>query len=131
MVVSWLLFPLVLLAVCFGCGLAVEWAGAWRLSPALLLPLGLALVIVVATLTTSRSETAPLTTPIVVALSLAGYALARRRLRLLRLDLWALGVGLGIYGICAAPVVLSGNATFLGYFVDSDPAFHFVLGDWM
>lgn len=131
MVVAWVLFPLVLLAVCLGCGLTVNWASGGALPGALILPVGLALVIVAATLTTARSATAPLTTAVVVVLAVAGYALSWRQGRRLRLDPWALGVGLGVFAFCAAPLVLSGNATFLGYFVDSDPAFHFELATWL
>ncbi len=131
MVVAWGLFPMVLLAVCLGCGLTVDWASGGVISGALLLPIGLALVIVAATLTTARAGTAPLTTAVVVILAVAGYALSWRQWRRLRPEPWALAVGLGVFAICAAPLVLSGNATFLGYFVDSDPAFHFELTNWL
>jgi hypothetical protein len=127
MVVAWLLFPLVLLAVCLGCGLAVERIAGWRLPGALLASVGLALIIVVATLTTSRPITAPLTTVVVVVVALGGYAVGWRRMRGLRPEPWTLVVGLGVFAVCAAPVVASGSATFLGYFVDGDPAFHFAL----
>jgi hypothetical protein len=131
LVVAWLLFPLVFLAVCLGCGLAVQWLSGRALPGALLPAVGLALIVVVASLTTTRSFTAPITTALVVVFALAGYALSIRQLRRVVLDPWALAVGLGIYALCAAPVVLSGNATFLGYFVDSDPAFHLVLINWL
>jgi hypothetical protein len=129
MVVAWLLFPLVLLAVCLGCGLAVERVAGWLLPGALLLPVGLALVIVTVTLTTTNRTTAPLSTAIVVALAVAGYASSWRRLRTLRPEPWAAAVGVGVFAVCAAPVVLSGNATFLGYFVDNDSPAHFALID--
>lgn len=131
MVVAWVLFPLVFLAVCTGCGLAVERVGGWDLPGGLLPPIGLALIILVSSLTTMAAATAPLSPVVVVVLAIAGYAGSRQRLRLLRPDPWMLAVGLGVYAICAAPVVLSGNATFLGYFVDSDPAFHFELISWL
>ena len=127
MAVAWLLFPLMLLAVCLGCGLAVERAAGWQLAGSLLPSLGLTLVIVAATLTTEHDATASLTTPLVVVLALVGYAVSWRRLRELRPDCWALVVGLGVFAICAAPVVLSGNATFLGYFLLNDAAVHFSL----
>ena len=130
MVITWVLFPLVLLAACMGCGLAVEWVAGWRLPGGLLPAVGLGLIIVVATLTTSHSQTARFTTALVVALALAGYALSWRRLRRLAPDPWQLAVGLSVFIICAAPLVLSGNGTILGYFVDSDPAFHLVLINW-
>jgi hypothetical protein len=129
MVVDWLAFPLVLLAVCLGCGLAVERAGGWTLPGTLLPSLGLALLIVVATLTTQSATIAPLTTWAVVLLALAGYASSWRRLVALRPEPWAAAVGVGVFLVCAAPVVLSGNATFLGYFVDNDSAYHFSLID--
>lgn len=131
MVVAWVLFPMVLVAVCLGCGLTVNWASGGAVSGALLLPIGLALVVVAATLTTARAGTASLTTPVVIVLALAGYALCWRQWRHLRPDPWALAVGLGVFVICAAPLVLSGNASFLGYFMDSDPAFHFELTNWL
>jgi hypothetical protein len=127
MITAWLLFPLVMLAVCLGCGLTVERIAGWRLSGAVLLAVGLALVMVLATLTTNRSDTAPLTTWLVVIVAVVGYATSWRRVCLLRPEPWTAAIGLGIFAIGAAPVVLSGNATFLGYFVDSDTAFHLVL----
>ncbi len=127
MLAAWLLFPLVMLLVCLGCGLAVERVGGWQLSGPGLLAVGLAVIMVLATLTTSRSDTAPLTTGLVALVALAGYATSLRRVRRLRPDPWTAAIGLGIFAVAAAPVVLSGNATFLGYFVDSDTAFHLVL----
>ena len=129
MVVAWVLFPLALLAVCAGCGLAVERVAGWDLPGTILPSVGLALVIVAATLSTDSRTTAPLTTALVVLLALAGYGTSLRRVRRLRPDPWALGVGLAVFAVCAAPVVVSGNATFLGYFSLNDPAFHFALID--
>ena len=129
MFVAWVLFPLLALAVCLGCGLLVERAAGWPLPGAVLPSAGLALVIVAATLTTSRGATAPLTTWVVLTLGLIGYASSWPRLRALRLEPTAIAVGLAVFAVCAAPVVLSGNASFLGYFVDNDSAFHFALLD--
>ena len=131
MVVAWALFPLVLVAGCLGCGLLVERLTGWQLSGALLPPVGLALIIVASALTTAHVATAPITTALVVVLALAGYAVSWRRLARLRLDHLAVAVGLATFAIGAAPVVLSGNATFLGYFIDSDPSFHFILANWL
>jgi hypothetical protein len=129
MIVAWAVFPLVLLAVCLGCGLLVERIAGWRLPGALLPSVGLALIVVVATLTTYKAATAPFTTATVVALALAGYVSSLPRVRALRLDPWALAAGLGVFAVLAAPVVLSGNASFLGYFVLNDTAVHFALID--
>jgi hypothetical protein len=113
--VAWVLFPLALLAVCLGCGLAVERVAGWELPGTILPSVGLALVI--------------LATPLVVVLALAGYATSVTRLRGLRPDPWPLGVGVAVFAVCAAPMVLSGNATFLGYFTLNDGAVHFALID--
>jgi hypothetical protein len=90
-VVAWLLFPLVLLAVCLGCGLVVERIAGWSLPGGLLPSAGLAVVIVAATLSTERAVTAPLTTALIVVLALAGYVSSWRRLRSLRPEPWASG----------------------------------------
>jgi hypothetical protein len=129
MAVAWLLFPLVLLAVALGCGLLVERAAGRRLPGALLPSLGLALVVVAAELCTDRRATAGLATAAVVVLASAGYVLGWRRLRGLRPDPWAVGVGVALFAVFAAPVVLSGHATFLGYFFLNDTAWHLVLMD--
>ncbi len=127
MIVAWALFPLVLLAVCVGCGLTVERVAGWHLPGALIASIGLALVIATATLTTYEASTAPFTTALVVLLALAGYVTSIGRVRELRLEPWMLAVGLSVFVVLAAPVVLSGNATFLGYFVLNDASVHFAL----
>jgi hypothetical protein len=128
-VVAWLLFPLALLAVCVGCGLAVERVAGWPLPGGLVPSVGLAMVIVAATLTTDRATTAPLTTAVIVAMALGGFVASGRRLRAVRLDGWSVAVGFGVFAVCAAPVVLSGTATYLGYYVLNDAVFHFSLID--
>jgi hypothetical protein len=127
MFVAWVLFPLVLVAVCLGCGLLVERIAGWELPDGLLVSLGLVAVIVVATLATDRAKTAPLATASVLALALAGYASSWRRLRRLRPPGWALAAALGVYCVAAAPVVASGSAAFLGYFQLNDTNVHFSL----
>lgn len=129
MIIDWLLFPLVMLAVCVGCGLTVERIAGWRLWGGLLPALGLVLVIVVASLTTNQAVTVWLTTPLVVFLAIVGYATSLERLRGWRPEPWALAVGLALFAAYAAPFVLSGNAGFAGYFIDNDAAIHFALID--
>ena len=89
MVLAWLVFPLVMLAVCLGCGLAVERLSGWELPGVIVASVGLALVMVVATLTTENSGTAAWTLPVVLALAAAGYATGWRRLRARHLEGWA------------------------------------------
>src|SRR5437879_4360993 len=129
MLVAWVLFPLVLLAVCLGCGLLVERIAGLKLADGLLPSLGLILVIAFATLTTARASFAPITTAGVVVLAVAGFASSWRRARSLRPRGWGLAVGLATYAVAAAPVVLSGRAAFLGYFTLNDSAFQFALID--
>jgi hypothetical protein len=129
MIVDWLVFPLLLLAVCLGCGLTVERLTGWQLWGGLLPAVGLVLVIVVSSLTTNYAGTAPLTTPVVLVLAVAGYASSRKRLASFRLEPWALVVALALFAVYAAPIVLFGTAGFAGYFVDNDAAFHFALID--
>ena len=129
MAVSWLLFPLVMLVLCLGCGLLLERATGRPLPGPLLPSIGLAVIIVLAELPTDRNATAGLATPVVIVVAVAGYALGWRRLRALRPDMWAVGVGCAAFALCAAPVVLSGHATFLGYFFLNDTAWHLALVD--
>ncbi len=114
-------------AVCLGCGLLVEWLSGWTLPGTILISVGLAAVIVIATLLTAHEATAPLATPVVVILAIAGYVVPRRRAISLRPEPAALGAAVGVFAVCAAPIVLSGNASFLGYFVLNDAVFHFSL----
>src|SRR6202043_3775844 len=129
MFVAWVLFPLVALLVCLGCGLLVERVAGVEMSAGVLVSLGLALVIVTATLTTDRAGTASLTTPLVVLLAAAGYTTSLARLRRLRVRTWALAATAGVYCAAAAPVVASGSAAFLGYFQLNDTAVHLILID--
>jgi hypothetical protein len=128
MVASWLLFPLVLTALCLGCGLLVELAAGRRLPGTLLAPAGFALGVVFAGILTSRGETASLASPAVVIAALAGFALGLRthkrgwsRIRA-ALDGWAIAAALASFLVYGAPVILSGHPTFLGYIKLDDTA---------
>lgn len=127
LVASWLVFPLVLAALSLGCGLLVERAAGISLPGALLPPLGLALIVVEADLVTMKGPTAPLATPLAIALAVAGYGLAARRGR--RIDLWPAAAALAVFAVYAAPIVLSGRATFAGYITLDDTATWLALTD--
>jgi hypothetical protein len=129
--ICWVLFPLVVTVVALGCGLLVNAATGGGVSGVLLLPVGLALVTVASAVVTYRGATAPLATPLVLVLAAAGYVLSLPRGRLPSVDWWAGGAGLGVLGVFAAPVVLSGHATFLGYTLLGDTSIHFILADWV
>jgi hypothetical protein len=121
MLVAWLLFPVVLVALCLGCGLLLEALAGRRLPGALLAPAGFAVIVVVAGILTSRGETAALATPAIIFLGNVGVALTypwRGR----RPDGWVLGAALGVFAAYATPVVLSGDPTFTGYIKLDDTA---------
>jgi hypothetical protein len=111
--VCWLLFPVVLFLLALGCGLLVE-RFTGRLPGVLVVGVGLAVVVIVGDFLTQADFTSELAMPAVVLLALAGAVLSPRR-RERRLDSWALGAALGVFGVYAAPIVLSGEATFAGY----------------
>jgi hypothetical protein len=129
MVSSWLIFPLVLALLALGAGLLVENVAGRRLPGTLLLPTGYALIVVAAQLPAQFDQTAELGPPLVVALTVAGLALGAERLRASRPDPWAAGCALAVFAVFAAPVVLSGEATFTGYIRLDDTASWLGLAD--
>jgi hypothetical protein len=124
---EWLLFPLLLAALCLGCGLLVEAATRQRLPGALLPGVGLAATIVVGTLLTLADATAELTTPVVVGLAAIGGTAGWRNRR--RPNGWAIAAALAVLAIYAAPIVLSGEATLAGYIKLDDSATWLALTD--
>src|SRR5436190_2683675 len=121
MLACWLAFPALLIALACGCGLLVQKIAGVEL-PGLLVPgVGLAAIIVVAGFTTIADATAEVTAPLVVAIAVVGLALSRPRL-LRRPEWWALGAGLAVFLVYAAPIVLSGEPTFAGYVKLDDTA---------
>src|ERR671924_644131 len=124
--VAWALFPLVLAALCVGCGLLVE-ALAGRRLPGTLVPVaGLALVVVVGQVTTLADAIAELTTPLMVALAGLGLSL---RWRGRRIEPWAAACAVAVFAVYAAPIVLSGQATFAGFIKLDDTATWMALTD--
>lgn len=128
LLVPWLVFPLVLGLISLGCGLLLEQLSAIELTGALVLPAGFAVVIVAAGFATMTSATAGVATPLVVALAVAGWGLSIPWRRA-RLDGFALAAGAGTFAAFAAPVVLSGRATFAGYIKLDDTATWLALTD--
>ena len=129
MLAAWIVFPVLLLAVCAGVGLLVEELSGRRLPGALLAPLGMAGVTVVGLATTGSSTTAPWTAPLVALLAAAGFAVAALHRRSIRPELPALLLALAVFCVFAAPVVLSGEATFAGYVKLDDTATWFAITD--
>jgi hypothetical protein len=126
--VSWIVFPLLLGVLSLGCGLLVEAACRVRFPGALLAPAGLALVVVAGQLATATDATAELTVPLAVGLAVAGFALAPSG-RFRELDGWALAAAVGVLAVFAAPIVMSGDATFAGYQRLDDTTFWFGITD--
>jgi hypothetical protein len=126
-IVSWIVFPLLLIALCLGLGFLLEAAAGARMKGVLLAPAGYLLAVVVEGILTSRGETALLATPATVLMALAGFALLflevrEGRRKLPSIDRWALGAAAGVFVVYAAPVVLSGHPTFTGYIKLDDTA---------
>jgi hypothetical protein len=126
--VCWLVFPLLLAVICLGCGLAVERCSGARIQPPLVLPVGFAAVVVVGLFTTLSAQTARLTLPSVLAVAALGLASSVPR-TLPRIDPWAVGSAVLVFAVFAAPVVLSGEATFAGYIKLDDTATFLALVD--
>ncbi|HEY2770382.1 MAG TPA: hypothetical protein VGI87_07440 [Solirubrobacteraceae bacterium] len=132
MLASWVLFPVLLGLLCLGCGLLLELVAGTRIPRPLLLPAGLAVVVVVAQLAISTSATIPLALPAVLVVAVAGIVLGRRRigeLRALHGARWGIAAAAGVFAVFAAPIVLSGQATFAGYIRLDDTSTWFALTD--
>jgi hypothetical protein len=110
---SWVLFPLALAAVGAGWGVLAGRAAAGQVAGVLLVPLGLAGALVVASLLTAWSVSAPAAVPVVGVGAVAGLLIGWPSRR--RIARWPALAALGALLVYAAPVLLSGSATFAGY----------------
>ena len=128
LLVCWLVFPLLLAAVCLGCGLAVTRWTRTHVPATLLIPVGFAAVVVIGSFTTLTPRTAPLTVPLFLAVAAVGVASSLAAARP-RMDVWAMSAALVVFAVFAAPVVLSGEATFAGYIKLDDTATFLALTD--
>jgi hypothetical protein len=128
MLVAWVVYPLVLLALCAGLGLLVDVLSGHRLPGALVPPAGLAAIVVVGQFTTLSDATAELTVPVICFLAVlgAGFSLPWR---FGRPDPWPLAAALAVFAVFAAPVVLSGEPGFAGYIKLDDTATWLALTD--
>lgn len=126
LILSWVLFPLVLVAIGAGWGVIVERAAGARVNGALLLPLGLAAALVLAGTLTAFTATAPAAATVVACGAVAGLLFAWPGRRL---SLWPLLGALGVLLAYGAPVLLSGQATFLGFIKLDDTATWFNIID--
>jgi hypothetical protein len=127
--VAWVFFPLLLMALCLGCGLALEALARQRLPGALLPGVGLAAIVVVGGFLTLADGTAELATPVVVGLAFVGGIVGSRNRWRPRGMGWPIVVAAGVFAIYAAPIVLSGDATIAGYIKLDDSATWLALTD--
>ena len=130
LVATWLLFPLIMLALCVGCGLLLDTILGTRLPGVLLAGAGLALMIVVTQFLELVNGLAPFSTPAAVAMAVAGWGLSWRR-RPMRIWRWPALAALAVFAVYAAPIVLSGEATFAGYIKLDDTATWMAFTDWV
>ena len=94
---------------------------------ALVLPVGFAVLILAGELATLSGATAGLAGPFVVVLAIAGLLLAPPWP--LRAWGWPAAAATATYAVYAAPIVLSGQATFGGYIKLDDTATYFAMTD--
>ncbi len=119
--VAWVVFPLVLLALCVGLGLLVDLLSGRRLPGVLVVPVGFAAIVVVGEFTTATDATAELTVPVVLLLTVLGAGLSFPW-RFGRLKPLPAAVAVGVFLVFGAPVILSGEPTFAGYIKLDDTA---------
>ena len=128
MFAAWVVYPLVLLALCAGLGLLVDVLCGRRLPGALVAPVGLAAIVVAGQFTTLSDGTADLTLPLLLALAIAGAGLSVPW-RFGRPDPLPIAVAAGVFLVFGAPVILSGEPTFAGYIKLDDTATWLALTD--
>lgn len=129
--VAWLVFPAVLLALAAGWGCGVARLSGVELPLVLVLPLGFAAVVAVSGLVTTFSWAAELTAPVVVGGAAAGLAAAWPWRFRARDVVWPAGAAVLVFAAYAAPIVLSGEATFAGYLTLDDTGTLFAMTDRM
>jgi hypothetical protein len=127
LLIAWVLFPLVLGVLSLGCGLLLARAADLDFPPAVLVPAGFAVIVVVGGFATLSGATARLAAPAVLALAVAGLALSLPWK--VRGDGWAATAAIGVFAVFAAPIVLSGRATFSGYIKLDDTATYLAMLD--
>lgn len=120
---AWLLFPVVVVTVCLGCGLLVSRFFAWSIPGLLIGPMGFAVLVVVSQLLTSIPVLSWSALPVVVVLGLVGLVLGWRDRARYRSPDWVLvAAAFGVFIVFALPVVATGTTTFAGWMKLDDGA---------
>lgn len=134
-VLTALVYPGVLAALCIGAGLLVDRGSGGLIPGTLLVAVGAATLIAVSQLTTYVSSLAPATPYLMVLVAVAGVVLARRRVLVLargwRAWRWQLGLAVVVYVLALAPVLLAGRPTFSSFMALSDSAVHMMGADFL
>ena len=122
---SWFVYPTVLVVLSVGCGLLVTRAAAWP-ATVLVFPIGFATVISAAALLLYFPWSTAAAGPILALLAATGLLLSRGQLRRPPpRSIWPALAGLLPAATIAAPVVLTGRPGFTGYVHIVDVAFQF------
>jgi hypothetical protein len=119
--VAWVAFPAVLILLATGCGLLLRAASGGGLPAAIVPAAGVAVIMVVTGFLTMSGTTAEWSTPVVLGLAVAGFALTSDW-GMPDISPWEFFAAAGVFAAFAAPVVLSGEATFAGYIKLDDTA---------
>ena len=125
---AWVAFPIVLGVLALGCGLALDRAAGGTLPGPLLLPAGFAVISLTAQFAILFGPTVRFATLAVVAVAVTGLGLSlpvQPRL----LWGWASAAAGGVYAVFAAPIGVSGRATFAGYIKLDDTATYLAMLD--
>jgi len=134
-VVTTLVYPAALAAVCLGAGLLTERCSGASLPNLLLVTVGGAALIAVSQLATSVDAIAPATPYLMAGVALAGFAVSRGRVRSLARRLrkrpWPAVVSVIAYAAALAPVLLAGRPTFSSFMALSDSAVHMIGADFL
>ncbi|HUN79636.1 MAG TPA: hypothetical protein VMU32_11980 [Solirubrobacteraceae bacterium] len=129
LLVCWVAFPVLLGLLAQGCGTLLARLAGRPLAPGVRIPCGVALVIAVLDLFTRAPATAPLAVPAVLALGGLGLVLHPPWRWTLGPAAPALTAATAVFAVYAAPVVLSGMATWTGYIKLDDTATWLALVD--
>jgi hypothetical protein len=121
--------PLVMWAICLGCGLAVERLLRVRLSNALVLPLGLCVALVLIMPGYALGAGDALAVALLAVVSIAGLVFAQGGLRARLNPGWPGAAGLVAYAIYMAPVIAYGHWTWSGYDFVNDTSFELLLAN--
>lgn len=135
LLIAYVVAPVVLVALAAGAGLLVSPLSGRITLGALTAPLGMSVIVAVGAVTTFTAATARATTLVVLGVAVAGwiaFTIARRRVRGDGpRDWWPVAVAVAAFALYAAPVALSGAATWAGWLKLDDTASWLGFTDWL